>query len=123
MISQRRNTKQGRIRKTFSWLNSISDSSNSEIGVFCRRLGSIDDQPEKESKQGTIRKTLSPLKVHIRFINIEIGVFGKRLGSINDHLEKESKQGTIRKTFSWAKTPYRIPQMQKFGQQTKTPRY
>jgi hypothetical protein len=41
-------------------------------------LGSIDDQPEKESKQGTIRKTLNPLKLHIRFINIEIGVFGKR---------------------------------------------
>jgi hypothetical protein len=66
-------------------------------------LGSIDDQPEKESKQGTIRKTLTPLKLHIRFINIEIGVFGKRLGSIDDQPEKESKQGTIRKTFSWLK--------------------
>jgi hypothetical protein len=68
MISQRRNAKQGRIRKTFSWLNSISGSSNSEIRVFCKRLGSTDDQPEKESKQGTIRKTFSWLKFHIRFI-------------------------------------------------------
>jgi hypothetical protein len=56
MISQRRNAKQGRIRKTFSWLNSISGSSNSEIRVFCKRLGSIDDHPPNESKTGKNHK-------------------------------------------------------------------
>jgi hypothetical protein len=78
-------------------------------------LGSIDDQPEKESKQGTIRKTLNPLKLHIRFINIEIGVFGKRLRSIHDHPEKESKQGTIRKIFSWLKLHIKLIKCRNLG--------